>query len=92
MALFRGRGERPSLFCAVEDDVFHLGAAQCARALFAQHPAYGIGNIALAAAVGADDRGHPRRQLQGYLIRKGFESLDVNLFKTHPIPPLHALL
>ena len=39
--------------CPVEYNVLHLFAAQRLCALLAQHPAYGIRNIAFAAAVGA---------------------------------------
>ena len=41
---------------AVEDDVFHLFAAEGFRALLAEYPGDGVGNIALAATVRADDR------------------------------------
>ncbi len=43
---------------AGEDDVFHAGAAQGLGRLLAQHPGDGVGNIRLAAAVGADDGRH----------------------------------
>ena len=43
---------------AGEDDVFHARAAQGLGRLLAQHPGNGVGNIRLAAAVGADDRRH----------------------------------
>ena len=41
---------------AVEDHVFHLVAAQALRALLAHHPGDGVGDVALAAAIRADDR------------------------------------
>jgi hypothetical protein len=41
---------------ALEDHVLHFAAAQGLRALFAEHPADGVGDVGLAAAVGADDR------------------------------------
>src|SRR5208282_176339 len=41
-----------------EDYVFHTRATQRLRRLLAEHPGDGVGNIRLAAAVGADDGGH----------------------------------
>jgi hypothetical protein len=49
---------------AVEDDVQHLGAAQGGGALFAQNPADGVGDIALAAAVRAHDGDQSRLELE----------------------------
>ncbi len=43
---------------AVEDDVLHLLAPQALGALFAHDPSKRIGDVALAAPVGADDRRH----------------------------------
>ena len=40
-----------------EDDVFHAGATKGLGRLLAQHPGDSVGNIRLAAAVGADDGG-----------------------------------
>ena len=47
--------ERLALFGAVEDDVGHALTAQHLGALFAQHPAHGVADVALAAAVGANN-------------------------------------
>src|SRR3954471_17975682 len=52
-----GRGRFPGV-AAVEDDVFHLVAAQALGALLAHHPGDGVGDVALAAPVRADDRRH----------------------------------
>ena len=43
---------------AFEDDILHLPAAQSPGALFAQHPADRVRDIAFAAAVRADDGRH----------------------------------
>src|SRR5688572_1120413 len=40
---------------AVEDHVLHLLAAEALGALLSQDPRDGVGNVALAAAVGTDD-------------------------------------
>ena len=42
---------------AVKDDVFHLLPAESLGALLAQRPAYGVRDVRLAAAIGADDAG-----------------------------------
>ena len=47
--------ERFSLFGAVENNVGHALAAQHAGALFAEHPAHSVADVAFAAAVGAYD-------------------------------------
>ena len=43
---------------ALEDHVFHLAAAQQPRRLLAEYPAHCVGNVRLAATIGADNRGH----------------------------------
>jgi hypothetical protein len=40
---------------AGEDDVFHAGATEAFRRLFAEHPTDGIAQVGLATAVGAYD-------------------------------------
>ena len=41
-----------------EDHVFHAGATQALRRLFAQHPINSIRQVRLAATIGSDDRGN----------------------------------
>ena len=54
---FRHAG-RLAVACPGEDHVFHARTAQCLGRLLAQHPRDGVGNIRLAASVGADDGRH----------------------------------
>src|SRR5262245_23038425 len=54
---------RLSRFAAREDDVLHPLAAQRARALLPENPVDGVADVALAAAVGPDDRGDPAREI-----------------------------
>ena len=61
---------------AGEDHILHARAAQRLGRLLAQHPADGIGDIALAAAVGADDDRDARIEHDARAVREGFESLD----------------
>ena len=70
---------------AVEDHVLHLGAAQGPGALLAQHPADRIGDVALSAAVGADDGRDPAAELQFSFLGKGFEPLHLQLRQSHSI-------
>ncbi len=58
---------------AVEYDIGHLAAAQGLGRLLAQNPADGIGDIGLAAAIRADNRGDARLKIQRSFIREGFE-------------------
>ena len=52
-----GHAGRLAIARAGEDDVLHVDAAQQSRRLFAQHPGDGVGDVRLAASVGADDGG-----------------------------------
>src|ERR1019366_5963472 len=54
-----GHAERFAVARPREDHVFHAGPAQALGRLFAQHPTDGIADVALAAAVGADNGGDP---------------------------------
>ena len=67
---------------ALEDDVLHLPAAQMLHALFAQHPGYGVRDIALAAAVWPDNGGNaiPCKDNFG-VVREGFEPGDLEAFQ-----------
>ena len=58
-----------------KNDIFHFRAAQIFRGLLTEHPADGVGNVALAAAVRTDDRGDAFVKFQDGFIRKGFKPL-----------------
>ena len=47
-----GHAQGFAALASVEDHIFHLVAAEMFCALFSQHPADGVGDVALAAAVG----------------------------------------
>ena len=55
-----GHRARPPPVGTREDDVLHAAPPQVARALLSQHPEHGVGDVALAAAVGPDDDGDAR--------------------------------
>ena len=65
---------------AAEDDVLHLAAPEGLCALLPQHPADCVHNVALSAAVGADDGGDTPAELHHGLVGKGLEALDLNGF------------
>ena len=62
---------------ALEDDVFHLAAAQVFNPLLAQNPGNRVGDVALAAAVRADDGGYSV-SCEDYfgVVGEGFEAGD----------------
>ncbi|OQB34958.1 MAG: hypothetical protein BWY09_02494 [Candidatus Hydrogenedentes bacterium ADurb.Bin179] len=68
---------------AVEDTIFHLGAAEGAGAGFAQHPADGVGDVAFATAVGPDDGGEAGLELEPGFIGKTLEPRDIQPFQMH---------
>ena len=71
------RGRRLARVAAVEDDVFHALAAQALGALFAHHPRDRVGDVALAAPVGADNRRHPLVEGELGAVGERLESVDL---------------
>ena len=80
---YLGHAQRLALFCAVENHVCHLPAAQRLGRRFAQYPADRIDHVGLAAAVGADDARHPLGKLEHGLVGKRLETLDLERFEIH---------
>ena len=79
---------------AVEYHIRHLAAAQGFGRLLAEHPADGVGDVGLAAAVRPDDGRDPRLKVQRGLVREGLkaeycEILEIHLIATasQPKPP-----
>src|ERR1700674_1641129 len=79
---FGGSG-RLARVAPAEDDVFHLVAAQALRALLPHYPRDGVGDVALAAPVRADDGGHALVEGQLRTIGKRFEAVDLETLKAH---------
>ena len=75
-----GKSHRAAQLGSAENHIFHLVAPQRFGGLFSQHPADCIRNIALSAAVGAYYRCQPFSEFQFYTIRKGLESVDLQIF------------
>src|SRR5205085_12343499 len=63
----------------LEDHLFHFRAAQRSRSLLSEDPSYGVGDIGFPAAIGADDRGHPRLEHHVGAIRERLESVNLEL-------------
>ena len=77
-----GHARRLALAGAGEDDVFHLDAAQSLSGLLAQHPRDGVGDVGLAAAVGADDDGDALAgELHFGAIAERFEAENLDFAK-----------
>ena len=70
---------------ALENDVLHFSPAQRLGALLAQHPADGIGDVGLPAAIRADDRGHARFETESGGIGERFESMERDRLKVHVV-------
>ena len=78
-----GDVHRPARRRALEDHLFHLRAAHEARALLAEHPAHGVGDVGLAASVRADDRRDARLEHELGGVGERLESLELELGQTH---------
>src|SRR5262245_25738768 len=73
--------QRPPPLAAVEDHVLHAIAAQGARLLLAEHPGDGVSDVALAAAIRADDCGDPLREVEPGPAVERLESEDLHPFE-----------
>jgi hypothetical protein len=72
-----GRRRRLARVAAVEDHVFHAIAAQALGALLAEHPGDRVDDVALAAAVRADDGGDAVVEAELGAIAEALEAADV---------------
>ena len=77
------RAGRLAGVAAAEDHVLHAVAAQALRALLAKHPGERVDDVALAAAVGADNGGDPVVEGQLGAIGKALEARDLETLKPH---------
>jgi hypothetical protein len=72
--LDRRLADRLARRAAGEDHVGQLSPRRRLAATFAHHPADGVDDVGLAAAVRPDHAGHVGRQVQGGRIDEGFEA------------------
>jgi len=77
-----GQPHRLACGAAVEDHVLGAGGAQVADVGLAHHPRDGVGDVALARAVRADDRRDARRKLDLRGVREGLEPADLYLLQS----------
>ena len=70
-----GHAERRSLVGAGEDHVLGLAAPK-RPTLFPERPAEGVGQVALAGAVGSDDRADPPAELDDCPLGERLEALE----------------
>ena len=78
-----GHLHRLPRLAAVEDHVLHGGATQALGALLAEDPRYSVGDVALAAAIGADDARNPPAEGHFLLVTEGLEADDFDRLETH---------
>ena len=78
-----GQAERGAALPAGEDDVLRAAPAELARALLAEHPAHRLRQVRLARAVGADDGGDARSELQGGPRGEGLEPVELEASQAH---------
>ena len=81
-AHFGGRRGLPGI-AAAEDDVLHPLAAKAPGALLAHDPRDGVRHVALAASVGADNRGHAFVEGELGPVGERFEAVNLKTFEAH---------
>ena len=69
-----------TLLRAVEDNVFHFAAAKRLSALFTEHPTHRIGQVRLAAAIGAYDTRNALVKDNDCPVRKRLEAVNFQSF------------
>ena len=85
-----GHVHRPACGGALEDHVLHLAAAEEASRLLAEHPAHGVGDVRLAAAVRADDGGDAVLEGERDRVGEGLEAGEFQLRQLHACGPCSA--
>ena len=78
-----GRGRRLAGLAPAENDVLHPLATQALGALLTEHPRDGIDDVALAAAVRADDGGDALVESEFGALGKALETGNVQFGQSH---------
>ena len=78
-----GRARALDAVAAGEDHVLHRLAAHRQRALLAERPEHGVGDVRLAGAVRPDDHGHARAELELGPVGEGLEALHRDRPQVH---------
>ena len=87
---FRDIGRLP-LRRALENDVFHAGAAENPSALLAEYPANCVGDVGLPAAVRADNRRNAVLERQFYSVGKRLEARQHEPGQFHRALPVRVI-
>ena len=77
---------------AAEDHVGHLATAEGSGGLLAKHPFQGVDDVALATAVGSDDAGDPRAEIEVDPVAKTLEPGNGDASEEHRLGNLHVPL
>ncbi len=77
------RSRRLARVAPAEDQVLHAVAAQAAGTLLTEHPRQSVDDVALAAAVGANNRRHPLLEGQLRAVGKALETRDFETLEPH---------
>src|SRR5205085_6967703 len=80
-----GEANRLTRGRTVKDQVFHATAAQRFRALLAERPPHRLRDVALAAAIGADDSRDAGQDLHDDLLAERLETLERDGFQAHEV-------
>jgi hypothetical protein len=75
-----GGGSRLARVAAVEDHVLHAVATQALGTLLAKDPGDRVGHVALAASIGADNRGDPLVEGKLRAFGEGLEAVNLEAF------------
>ena len=82
-----GHAEGAPGVAAGKDEILHALSPQPLRALFPQYPAYGVGDIALPAAVRTDNGIDPILEIDRRPVEERLEALHFQLFEYHLTSP-----
>jgi hypothetical protein len=80
-----GHAERFAAIGAVKNHIGHLAATKGFGRLFAEYPTYSVRDIGLTTPIGAYDSRDARLEVEGGLIREGFEPEDRQVLEIHDL-------
>ena len=83
-----GHAERLAAVGAREDEVLAAARADRPRRLLPERPADGVGDVRLARAIGPDDRGQARPELEDLAIGERLKAIRLDPAQIHALPRL----
>ena len=72
-----GIAQRLAILGSTEDDVHHLSPPQALGRLAAKNPLEGIDDIGLSAAIGTDNSGYTRLEIEARSVSERFEAYEL---------------